>query len=428
MQIGVSGLTANEERVGDISNNIANSTTDGYKRSFSAMVSETVGDAFTAEGSGVRAESMTDVSTSGAIRATSSATDLAIEGEGFFVVSQNPNEQNQANYALTRAGSFTVDADGNMVNAAGYYLAGYPLDENGELGAVDTSSYSDLETVNLSNQTIAGSATTEMEIAANLPAQAAGVAEPGEAFVSSVEYFTPLGEAQRMTVAWQPTDQANTWTVEFTDDNGDPLGTVDVTFHDSGANAGAPASYSNVTNLATAPSEFAFDTATGTASITLDTGTDPQTIDMSLGEPDSFNGVTQFSGDYSGMTVDSDGASAGSLVSAEIAPDGTVYGIFDNGVTKAMYLIPLADVPNENGLTASDGNTFKVSQASGDVMLMAPGTGSVGGIASYALESSNVNIAQELTDLIQVQRAYSSNAKIVTTADQMLEETLSIKR
>ncbi|MHA6327041.1 flagellar hook protein FlgE [Roseivivax sp. CAU 1753] len=428
MQIGVSGLTANAERVNDISNNIANASTDGYKRSFSSMVTETVGTSYASEGSGVRAETRNDISSTGSVRATNSATDLAIEGEGFFVVSQSPDDANQANYALTRAGSFIPDEDGNLQNAAGYYLAGFPVDETGAVGAVDTSSYASLETVNIGDQTISGAPTENIDISANLPAQASGVAMPGDPFVSSIEYYTPLGEPQRLAVSWQPTDNENLWVVTFEDATGAPLGSADVTFHDSGPNAGAPASYSNAVNLATPPSEFFLDPVTGIATLTLDTGTEPQTIEVSLGAPDEFGGVTQFAGDYSGLTVDADGASAGSLVSAEIDSSGMVYGIFDNGVRKPLYIIPLADVPNPDGLTPGDGNTFEVSLSSGNISLLFPGTDKVGSISSFALESSNVNIAQELTDLIQVQRAYSSNAKIITTADQMLEETLQIKR
>ncbi len=428
MQIGVSGLTANADRVQDISNNIANANTDGYKRSFTSMVTETVGTAYASEGSGVRTEGRNDISSTGSVRATNSATDLAIEGDGFFVVSTGVDETNQANYALTRAGSFIPDEDGNLVNAAGYYLAGFPVDENGSTGAVDTSSYASLQTVNISNQTIQGSPTENIAVSANVPAQATGLATPGDPFVSTVEYYTPLGAAERLAVSWQPSATDNVWNLTFSDASGAPLGSVDVTFHDSGPDAGAPLSYSNVTNLATAPAAFAFDPATGAATLTLDTGTTPQVVEMTLGAPNTFDGVTQFAGDYSGLSVDVDGASTGQLVSTEISGDGTVYGLFDNGQRKPLYIIPLADVPNPDGLNPTDGNTFRVSVSSGDVTLLFPGSGTVGTISAFALESSNVNIAQELTDLIQVQRAYSSNAKIITTSDQMLEETLQIKR
>ncbi|MCE0503890.1 flagellar hook protein FlgE [Roseivivax sp. GX 12232] len=428
MQIGVSGLNANAERVGDISNNIANASTDGYKRSFSSMVSETVGSDQTAEGAGVRAEQRHDISTTGAVRGTTSATDLAIEGSGFFVVSENADEANQANYALTRAGSFSPDDEGNLVNAAGYYLAGFPVDESGAIGAVDTNSYSDLETVNIGDQTIAGQATSAIDVRANLPSQATGLATPGDPFISSVEYFTPLGEAERMSVAFAPSGTENLWTMTFSDNEGAVLGSADVTFNDSGANAGSPASYTNVQNLATAPAAFAFDAATGTATVTLDTGATPQDVEITLGAPDAYGGLTQFAGDYSGLTISSDGASAGTLVSADIDADGMVYGVFDNGARKALYQIPLADVANPDGLAPGDGNTYKISLSSGPLNLLFSGGGAVGPISAFALESSNVNVAQELTDLIQVQRAYSSNAKIVTTTDQMLEETLQIKR
>lgn len=162
--------------------------------------------------------------------------------------------------------------------------------------------------------------------------------------------------------------------------------------------------------------------------LTLDNGTTPQTITMALGAPDSFDGLTQFSGDYTPMTVEADGSESGTLTRVEFDEFGDVWGVFDNGTRKALYAIPLATFANPNGLETSNNSTFHVSNTSGSFYLGAAGSGETGTLTSGGVESANVDIAEELTSLIQRQRAYSSNAKIITTADEMLNETVNLKR
>ncbi|ETX16316.1 flagellar hook protein [Roseivivax halodurans JCM 10272] len=423
MQIGISGLSANSSRVGNISNNIANANTDGYRRSFSQMVSSTTGEGPMSAGAGVRATGRADISTGGGLKSTGVGTDLGISGQGFFVVSRNPNETNAANYMLTRAGSFRPDENGNLVNAAGYYLAGNAYGEDGTLGAVDQNTFGDLQTVNVGNQTIQGQATTTMSIAANLPAQATGL-EAGDPFVSSAEYYTPLGEAQRLQFSWKPGKDANTWEVTIADGE-DDLGTIGIIFDGTKASPGTPSDYS----LASVPGDrFVFDADTGIATLTMDDGAEPHEIKLSLGTPDSTDGITQFAGDFSGLSAEVDGTAAGSMVRSEITDSGDVYGIFDSGARKLLYSVPLATVTNPDGLSQADGNAFQLSSSSGPLELARAGESGAGAISAGALEGSNVEVAEELTDLIVAQRAYSSNAKIVTTSDQMLEETLSLKR
>ena len=151
LQTGVSGLQANSRAVGNISENIANANTVGYKRGFAQMVTTTSsGD----NGTGVLSVSAVaelDMQTAGGLISTTSPTDLAIGGNGFFVVSLNPNETVQSNYMLTRAGSFLPDENGDLRNSAGFYLAGYRYNLDGELGSVDRSTFAQMETVNVGN-------------------------------------------------------------------------------------------------------------------------------------------------------------------------------------------------------------------------------------------------------------------------------------
>lgn len=427
LQTGVSGLQANSVAVGGISENIANANTVGYKRGFAHMVTTT---ASGGSGSGVLsviAADQLDIGSAGGLISTGKATDLAVSGNGFFVVSVNPNETVQTNYLLTRAGSFLPDEDGNLVNAAGYYLSGFPYDIDENLGNVDRSSFSTMETVNVGNINLSAQGTTTMSVLGNLPSQETGVATPGSPFVTTSEYFTGLGDSERLEFSWQPTTTANQWDLTISDNVGTALGTVTVTFDDSGATAGAPLSYSGVTSTAVSPAAFSMDTTTGQISLTLDNGTAPQTMTVDLGAPGSFSGVTQFAGDFS-QTFDRDGSSVGELTRTEIDESGTLYGVFDNGMRRALYEIPLGVVDNPNGLMENKGNAYQLTGDSGTFQALTAVGGAVGTIASGALEGSNVDIAQEMTDLIQVQRAYSTNATVVTTVDEMMEETARLKR
>ena len=427
MQTGVSGLLANSTAVGTISSNIANANTDGYRRSFAQMVTSASSVGTDGGSASVRAVNRSAVSSEGTLRPTGIGSDLAVTGSGFFVVSRNPNDPAATNYAFTRAGSFRPDQNGNLVNAAGLYLSGFPYDENGQLGNVDRSQVRDLQTVNVAGRTVNGEATTTMTLSGNLPAQQTGPSSASEPFISSQEYYTALGAADRMEFAWTPGTTPNVWQLKVSAGGAD-LGTVDVTFADSGATPGAPVSYTNVTSLATAPAAFAFDPATGSATLTLDNGTTPQTISLNLGAPGASDGMTQFAGDYTPLSANPDGFESGSLVRFEIDEAGDVYGVFDNNARRKLYAIPLAEVPNPDGLMQVDGNAYMITQASGAFQLSEAKTGGAGAIASGALESSNVELAEELTNLIQTQRAYSSNAKIITTVDEMLDETTRLKR
>lgn len=430
MQSGISGLLANSTAVRQISFNIANASTDGYRRSFAQMISSAVtSPGGGPQGSGVRTSILHMNNVDGAFRGTGRATNLAINGSGFFVVTRAGLAAGATEPPLlTRSGAFEPDGTGNLRNAAGLFLAGYPYDDEGNLIAADRNGFTGLQTVNVANRMIVGAPSSTIGVSGNLPSQETGATTPGSPFESSVEYYSPLGAAGRLSFSWQPSSTANEWVLTVSDPGGTDYGTVTVNFHDAGSFAGAPSAYSGATSLATAPAGFAFDTATGTASVTIDNGTPPQTVEINLGAPDSFEGLTQFAGDYTPLDSVADGTRSGNMIRVEIDERGDVWGFFDNGARKALYNIPLAEVANPNGLSTQDNNTFLLSRDSGTVRLSTASTGSTGGITAGGVESSNVDIAEELTELIQKQRAYTSNAKIITTADEMLDETMRLKR
>ena len=419
LQIGVSGLQANSSRVESISSNIANANTVGFRRTFNEYVTQNSGNTQ----AGVLTEARADVTANGGLRGTSNATDFAVQGEGFFVVSRTPNDPAASNYYLTRAGAFTPDQNGNLRNAAGYFLAGFPTDASGATGVITGAGFTDLSTVNVSSFQLPGSPSSQIGVSGNVPAQETGKAVPGAPFVSTMRYVDQLGGPQNLNLSWQPGATGSQWTVTITDDAGTSYGSAEVAFNDSGPNAGSPASYTPVGTPA-----LPIDPATGVVTLTINNGATPQSLAVSFGAPGTFEGMTQFSGDYTPPAFTDDGKQTGSLVRAEMAETGVLYGVFDNGQRRALFQIPLANVTNPNQMRSIDGNAYVATRDSGAVTLNAPLSNGAGSVVSGTLEDSNVDIAQELTDLIQTQRAYASNAKIITTSDEMLDETLRIKR
>ncbi|WPZ22501.1 flagellar hook protein FlgE [Sulfitobacter faviae] len=416
LQIGVSGLQANSSRVQNISSNIANANTVGYRRTFSEFVTQNTG----STQAGVLTDVRADISANGNIMGTGRATDLAVQGDGFFVVSRNPNDPVESNYYLTRAGSFTPDQNGNLRNSAGYFLSGFPTDASGATGSVSSTSYNDLSTVNVASYQVQGTPSTRVGVSGNVPAQETGAGTTGTAFESTLRYVNQLGGSDALNLSWTPGATANEWTVNISDEAGNNYGDATVNFTDSGVNAGSPASYT--------PGTLPIDPATGVVTLQINNGGTPQPLEIDFGAPGTFEGMTQFSGDYTPPVFSDDGTETGSLERAEMSNSGILYGVFDNGQRRALFQVPLANVANPDQMRSVDGNAYVATRDSGAVSIGNPMLNGLGSINSGALEGSNVDIAEELTDLIQTQRAYSSSAKIITTSDEMLSETLSIKR
>ena len=416
LQVGISGLQANSSKVSTISSNIANANTVGYRRSFSDFVTHNTGD----QQAGVVSKTRSDVDDAGILQTTGRSTDFAVQGDGFFVVSRNANDPVESNYFLTRAGSFTPDQQGNLLNSAGYYLSGFPTEVDGAVGNVNRTGFGDLQTVNIADYQVPGSPSTRVELAGNVPSQETGRTTPGAPFDSTLRYVNQLGGQAELNLSWQPTATANEWSLTISDPAGANYGSATVAYSDSGPTAGTPQSYTSA--------GLPVDPATGKVTLNINNGATPQPLEIDLGAPGSFAGITQFSGDYAPPRFNDDGAETGSLLRAEMSDNGVLYGVFDNGQRRPLFEIPIANVTNPNEMASVDGNAYVATLESGPVSLNSATTNGLGRVVSGALEQSNVDIAQELTDLIQTQRAYASNAKIITTSDEMLDETLRIKR
>lgn len=428
MNAGVSGLRSQATRLGAISDNIANSSTVGYKGArvqFSSLVTDQIGNTTYSAG-GVISNVRTEISKQGLLQGTAASTDFSINGGGFMPVAQASDPSNidpqQDKYMLTRAGSFRPDADGNLVNSAGLYLQGWRLNSDGttEIANPSRDSFQDLETVNVTGLNFTGSATSLIEFAGNLPEQNTGVGGTGEDVQISLEYYDPVGNTEKVTLQFTPsTTTEGEWTLEIIDSaTAAPgvIGEYTVTFNQTNPNAGKLNSI--------VPTTGTYDNTTGNLSVTTATGP----LDINVGVPNGDDGLTQFAGSFSPTRVSKDGAKFGTVETVEINDKGIVEAVFDNGERRPIYQIPIANVVNPDGLQNSGGNAYSLSKDSGSFYLWDSEEGPVGTISGYSLEQSTVDIAEELTDMIQTQRAYSSNAKVIQTADEMLQETTQLKR
>ncbi len=557
LQAGVSGLIANSSALAAISDNISNVNTVGYKRqqaNFSTMVtSQTKAGAYTA--GGVQAKTHSYVSQQGLSQSTTSALDLAIAGQGFFVGTEKAEGVQQADVrSFTRAGSFQLDNQGFLRNDAGLYLQGWLANAAGDI-ETNPSDLTSLGAINVAAIGGSARATTKATINANLKSSQTVSAAAGAIVKTGVMDDNATPVAHTLSLTYTPTGTANQYSLSISE-NGTaitpptvvtydatthalttPAGTTgitlasgdDVTLAALGAGTDADASiskYDPVTNnmasydpttspitgvkpdfevqipvadtkggkrtLAVSflksdvPNQWyaeiravpasdldgptdgliksgivaftpqgRFD-ATAMAALGSDALLDPnapliqiggssstaptapavqwaeglgigaQDITLELGG--AASGLTQFDSASVVQVVTTNGTAFGNLSNVAIDEDGFVTAIFDNGVTRRIAQVAVATFPNPDGLQAQNGNAYRLTGASGGFSLKAPGTGGAGFLAPSTLESSTVDLSTEFTGLITTQRAYSASSKIITTADQMLEELLTIKR
>ena len=417
MNSALSGLNAQATDLNNISNNVANASTVGYKEAdtdFDSIVLSGVGSA-SPNLAGVTASTKMDISTAGQLQTTGVGTDLAISGNGFMVVNTQANSAN-GSYLLTQAGSFRPDAQGNLVNAAGYYLQGQPLNADGTPVGSAASSIASLSTVNVANLSVAATPTSTMTFNANLPSADTGPTATATSSLSSSEtYYDGLGTPQTLTFQFTPTGTANQWTMNISDSASatNPIGIATLQFNGSGSTTGTPGTLESVT--ATTGS---YDTTTGAFTVTTGGG---QSLPISIGALGSSDGMSQLDGAYQTTNVAQNGSAFGLLQGVSVGTNGVVTASFSNGATRPIYQVDLATVPNQDGLTPVAGDAYALNPSSGVPQLYQPGTGPAGTLDAGSLEGSNVDITTQLTNMIETQRAYSSNAMVVQTANQMMQ-------
>lgn len=441
LNAGVAGLAANATRLATISDNIANSGTFGYKRAtadFESLVINSAGNTGTYSAGGVRASTARLIDERGSLVSTTNAMDIAVSGRGFLPVVTSVSLDNQTGdqpLMMTTTGSFHTDDEGVLRTDSGLVLLGWPANADGTISTYPRDTDSGLVPVVINANQSAGDPTTAMNLGVNLPATATDAGGSGDTLPLSVEYFGNLGTSETLSVSFDPTIPAtgssNEWTMTIVDSATltDPyglgvgvIGQYTLTFDASRGNGGTLSSVTTVGG-------GAYDAATGTLALTVGDGAVAGgPITMTIGAIGDTNGLTQLSDSFAPTSITKDGSPVGNLTDVEIDENGFIKATYDTGFIRTVYQIPLVDVPNPNGLTALDNQTFQVSPTSGSFFLWNAGDGPTGSIEGYAREGSAVDVAQELTSLIQTQRAYSSNAKVIQTVDEMLQETTNIKR
>ncbi len=427
MNAGVAGLAANATRLGSISDNIANSGTFGYKRvetDFHAMVVGSGKGTYTA--GGVRTSTIRLIDKGGPLVTTSNATDLAVRGRGMLPVTTFASllaGTSKPSMLMTTTGSFHIDELGFLKSTSGHVLLGWPAAADGSVPDQSRVSSAGLQPVRINFSQVIGQPTTAIDLLANLPATETIAGAGGNAYDLTIDYFDNLGVPASITAIFTPTVPAvgasNEWTLELRDEaqSGAVIGDYTLTFDNTRGGGGTLLSV--VDNIG-----GAYNAATGSFTVNVAGGP----IEVSIGEIGKAGGMTQLSDIFSPIQLSQDGSAAGTITAIEVDENGYVHAQFSTGLTRVLYQVPLVDVPNPNGLQALDGQTYAVSRTSGAFYLWNAGDGPTGEVVSFAREESTTDIAAELTGLVTTQRAYSSNAKVIQTVDEMLQETANIKR
>jgi flagellar hook protein FlgE len=431
LNIGVAGLDANSAALSVASSNIANVNTVGYKASnanFSTLLAAAMTGSSDNEQSVVESSTQ-NVSTQGNITTASSPTNLAISGTGFFVVSQSPAQSGTTQGQFyTRAGDFEPDSEGNLVNSAGYYLMGWPLDSTGAL----PTDRNNMTAINVSNLSGKAKPSTTVSLQANLQSSTTAVTtyNPGDMtagnvtpdFQRTINVYDSQGGTQPLQVSYVKTG-ANTWAYEVSYQGAasnitgsNPIAEGTMSFNSDGTLANADTSQA---------------TPTGSMNVTIPwsaaSGLSSQTISLNMGTVGSSNGVTQFDSASTLTNSTVDGALFGNLTGVTIDKDGFVTANFSNGLSQKIYQLPLATFTNPDGLQAVSGNAYQASGNSGVATVNVANTGGAGSMSSNALEASTVDLATEFTNLITTQRAYEASSKIITTAAQMLDQLMQMQ-
>ncbi len=397
---GITGLRQHQTLMDVVSNNIANVNTTGFKAS-SVTFEDTLSQLLRSPASpgnglgginpaqvglGVQLGSISSNFTQGSAQNTGKSTDLMIQGDGFFVV-RNGNDT-----AYTRAGAFTFDTDGRLVNSEGMTVQGWL----GTNGAVNTDG--SLQDIVLPAGTIVPPIpSSNVTLSGNISAGTT------TSLTLSQTVYDSAGTAHNLSMVLSPSSTVSGFDVAVSDTT-DPTGST--------ITAGAVAFNT----------DGSFDSTSGDSvnpTVTLADGTS-----VTIG----LSGITQYGGPKSLSVTAADGAAAGSLQQFQISQDGSVIGVFSNGQKLTMAKIALANFNNPMGLEKIGGTAYRATTNSGIAQVGTPSSGGRGSLLGGALEMSNVDLAQEFTNLIIAQRGFQANSRVITTSDQMLQDLVDIKR
>ena len=384
--IALSGIQAINEQLEAVSNNIANSSTYGFKSSranFSAMYAGE-------QANGVSVGSLTqNIGTNGSVESTGRSLDAAIEGRGFFVT-----RDSQGTMSYSRVGIFAADNAGNLVDAAGRTVQGYGPAVNGTLGVMGD--------IKIPTGQIAAKASTSVQYVGNMsadwkvPTNTTFDATKPDSYnmVKQSVLYDSLGTQHTVSQYFVKTGN-NAVTVHYGFDGAAPAATKALTFDEKGQ---LPA-------------------ATNSGALTLATTNGADPINFTI----DYTGTTQFAGEATSTTNSTDGYASGNYVGVELAADGSVVARYSNEQKQTVGTIALATFGNEGALTATSDTSWQANAASGLALYGTPGAGLAGKLNTGSLEGSNVDITSELVGLMTSQRNYQANSKVITTENQMMQ-------
>ncbi len=387
LRTSVSGMNAQSSYLSAIGDNIANSSTVGYKKAsteFQTVLGEQTPGSY--ESGGVLAQTRYGVTEQGTINSTTSSTDLAINGPGFFLV----NNGGQSGTLLTRAGSFVPDQNGNLVNTAGYFLLGNKIGPDG-------TPSTDLTPVNISSTKLQAVPTTTGIIAGNLPSSDAR----GAVETTSAMLYDSSGAQVAANLSFTKTSTGWNVNAEAAANPGTSIGSLSLTFDSTGQLAATG------NTLTLSVPQASGSGANSVVSLDLSTMT-------SLASPLA-------------LTHDITGSAPSQLAKVVIGADGTLTGVYGSAAKANLYKIPVATVTSPDNLTAITGDVYQLSQTSGPMTTQTAGQGAAGKILSDNLEASTVDLATELTNMIVAQRSYEANSKVLQAASELLSKLNQIQ-
>jgi flagellar hook protein FlgE len=430
LDTAVSGLQAQSGAFTNISDNIANSQSVGYKGVNTNFINYLTQSTPTSNGSdAVVAQPQYTNDVQGAVSQSTDPLAMAISGNGFFAVSEaaantagasTTTQTFQSQQYYTRAGDFTLNNKGYLVNGEGAYLDGWSVDPT--TGAVNTAS---LAPIQVPQGNVAPIATSTATLSAEVPA----TPTPGQPVSTQISVYDSLGTLHQLNLNWTQ-NATNDWTVSISSPDANPttIGTAEIKFGSTSGNpvaAGTIGSITNATGALTGSSYASGGAATLNLSANFGSGAQP--IALSLGSFGSTTGLTQYAGtSFNLLGSSQNGMPQGSFSNVAVDSQGNVAINYSNGFSQTVAQIPLATFHAPDALQNQSAQLFTASQGSGGASINAVGTNGSGGVDTGSVESSNVDIATEFTKLIAAQEAYSANSKVITTANQLAQTTINM--
>jgi flagellar hook protein FlgE len=417
-QQGLSGLDAASQSLDVIGNNIANTNTAGFKSStaeFADVYANNVnGTSANQIGIGTQLADVAQQFTQGNISTTNNPLDLAINGNGFFVMSRNGAQ------SYSRDGQFQINQNGFLTNASGYQVLGYQANASGQI-VPSAPAPIQIPTAGLpATATTAATLQLNLNSGSNVPATGVfSITDPTSYNNSTSEtVYDSLGNSHTVSTYFVQTSTPNQWKM-YASVDGTPVANVDL-----GGGAGNPVTLTfNSSGQLTSsmPLAVAVDLAgVATANSTVNGATTP--FDFTL----NMTGTTQFGSAFVVNSETQDGYTSGQLSSTSISSTGVIQGSYTNGQTLNLGQVVLADFANPAGLSNNSGDQWTQTLASGQPLIETPGAGSTGSIQSGAVESSNVDLTAQLVNLITEQRDYQANAQTIKTQDTVLQTLVTL--